>query len=128
MGVAAATACGGGKRWGAGIAVSELDHGGGRPADGALCGDAFLAGVAAVGLLGGPRRSPEVDHFCSNTVDHIEYTRCHVARRRESQFIIRAPGAGGGAFIRAARPRATSPKLDANAAPSGPAWWSTFRD
>ena len=40
-----------------------------------------------------PRRSLEVHHFCSNKVEHIEYTRCHVARRRESQCIIRAPGA-----------------------------------
>ena len=40
-----------------------------------------------------PRRSPKVDHFCSDRVDHVENTRCHVARHGERRFITPAAGA-----------------------------------
>ena len=38
-----------------------------------------------------PRRSPK-DHFCSDQVDHVENTHCHVARHGERWFLTPAAG------------------------------------
>jgi len=50
----------------------------------------FHLGVVA--NLAKPRRSPEVDHFCSDQVDHVENTHCLVARHGERWFITPAAG------------------------------------
>jgi hypothetical protein len=57
-------------------------------------GDATL-GIEAREIAeqeGAPRRSPKVDHFCSDKVDHVENTHCHGARHGERWFIPSAAG------------------------------------
>ena len=56
-------------------------------------GPAHFIGVELLAGSLGPRRSPKVDHFCSDRVDHVENTRCHVARHGERRFITPAAGA-----------------------------------
>ena len=67
---------------------------------GGIAGHSWVRTSEKAGLDAPPSRPPGADtalerpdHFCSNKVDHIENTGCHVGRHRQSRFIIRAASA-----------------------------------